>query len=217
MFARGTVKCPLTPLLLSSCNSFFFVFSFCSSSACSCVLLPMCPPLVVSPLLFHSHLQSSSKVGTACSAPSTLLHWATWAVSCVRNDVSARPVLLRWFCTRYIDYTAGPVVDNNVLVWVSTPLYIYAIDEQCSDRRLRKAIAVQSCSQADMLTWFCRQGGKDQTKKGPNMKLGPQGDKKGLGQDMRKDGSLDGGHHLKVSLSWHKSAIICWTNITTSN
>lgn len=33
------------------------------------------------------------------------------------------------------------------------------------------------------------------------MKLGPQGDKKGLGQDMRKDGSIDGGHHLKVSLS----------------
>lgn len=44
---------------------------------------------------------------------------------------------------------------------------------------------------------FCRQGGKDQTKKGPNVKLG-QGDKKGLGQDPRKDGSMDGGHHLKV-------------------
>lgn len=29
------------------------------------------------------------------------------------------------------------------------------------------------------------------------MKLG-QGDKKGLGQDPRKDGSMDGGHHLKV-------------------
>uniref|UniRef100_A0A3B5AV92 ELKS/RAB6-interacting/CAST family member 2 n=1 Tax=Stegastes partitus TaxID=144197 RepID=A0A3B5AV92_9TELE len=42
-----------------------------------------------------------------------------------------------------------------------------------------------------------RQGGKDQTKKGPNIKLGPQGDKKGLGQDPRKDGSLDGGHHLE--------------------
>lgn len=49
--------------------------------------------------------------------------------------------------------------------------------------------------------WFCRQGGKDQTKKGPNMKLGPQGDKKGLGQDSRKDSSVDGGHHLKVSSS----------------
>uniref|UniRef100_A0AAQ6ADS7 ELKS/RAB6-interacting/CAST family member 2 n=1 Tax=Amphiprion ocellaris TaxID=80972 RepID=A0AAQ6ADS7_AMPOC len=36
-----------------------------------------------------------------------------------------------------------------------------------------------------------RQGGKDQTKKGPNIKLGPQGDKKGLGQDLRKDGSID--------------------------
>lgn len=52
------------------------------------------------------------------------------------------------------------------------------------------------------LFWFffvflCRQGGKDQTKKGPNVKLG-QGDKKGLGQDPRKDGSMDGGHHLKV-------------------
>uniref|UniRef100_A0A3Q1EG13 ELKS/RAB6-interacting/CAST family member 2 n=1 Tax=Acanthochromis polyacanthus TaxID=80966 RepID=A0A3Q1EG13_9TELE len=43
-----------------------------------------------------------------------------------------------------------------------------------------------------------RQGGKDQTKKGPNIKLGPQGDKKGLGQDLRKDGSIDGGHHLKL-------------------
>ncbi|KAE8298526.1 ERC protein 2 [Larimichthys crocea] len=43
-----------------------------------------------------------------------------------------------------------------------------------------------------------RQGGKDQTKKGPNIKLGPQGDKKGLGQDPRKDGSMDGGHHLKL-------------------
>uniref|UniRef100_A0A672YA72 ELKS/RAB6-interacting/CAST family member 2 n=1 Tax=Sphaeramia orbicularis TaxID=375764 RepID=A0A672YA72_9TELE len=42
-----------------------------------------------------------------------------------------------------------------------------------------------------------RQGGKDQTKKGPNIKLGPQGDKKGLGQDPRKDGSMETGHHLK--------------------
>lgn len=48
--------------------------------------------------------------------------------------------------------------------------------------------------------WFYRQGGKDQTKKGPNMKLGPQGDKKGLGQDLRKDSSMDSGHHLKVCL-----------------
>uniref|UniRef100_A0A8C6PB54 ELKS/RAB6-interacting/CAST family member 2 n=1 Tax=Nothobranchius furzeri TaxID=105023 RepID=A0A8C6PB54_NOTFU len=44
-----------------------------------------------------------------------------------------------------------------------------------------------------------RQGGKDQTKKSPNIKLG-QGDKKGLGQDPRKDSSLDGGHHLKVKI-----------------
>uniref|UniRef100_A0A3B3BH94 ELKS/RAB6-interacting/CAST family member 2 n=1 Tax=Oryzias melastigma TaxID=30732 RepID=A0A3B3BH94_ORYME len=36
-----------------------------------------------------------------------------------------------------------------------------------------------------------RQGGKDPTKKGPNVKLGPQGEKKGLGQDSRKDSSLD--------------------------
>ncbi|AWP02776.1 putative ERC protein 2 [Scophthalmus maximus] len=43
-----------------------------------------------------------------------------------------------------------------------------------------------------------RQGGKDQTKKGPNIKLGPQGDKKGLGQDPRKDSSMDSGHHLKL-------------------
>uniref|UniRef100_A0A3P8UQY9 ELKS/RAB6-interacting/CAST family member 2 n=1 Tax=Cynoglossus semilaevis TaxID=244447 RepID=A0A3P8UQY9_CYNSE len=43
-----------------------------------------------------------------------------------------------------------------------------------------------------------RQGGKDQTKKGPNIKLGPQGDKKGLGQDPRKDSSMDAGHHLKL-------------------
>lgn len=48
------------------------------------------------------------------------------------------------------------------------------------------------------LLWFYRQGGKDQTKKGPNIKLGPQGDKKGLGQDPRKDSSMDSGHHLKV-------------------
>ncbi|KAK7916625.1 hypothetical protein WMY93_012386 [Mugilogobius chulae] len=39
-----------------------------------------------------------------------------------------------------------------------------------------------------------RQGGKEQIKKGPNIKLGPQGDKK----DPRKDSSLDGGHHLKL-------------------
>ncbi|XP_030585367.1 LOW QUALITY PROTEIN: ERC protein 2-like [Archocentrus centrarchus] len=43
-----------------------------------------------------------------------------------------------------------------------------------------------------------RQGGKDQAKKGSNIKLGPQGDKKGLGQDPRKDSSIDGGHHLKL-------------------
>uniref|UniRef100_A0A3Q3EML4 ELKS/RAB6-interacting/CAST family member 2 n=1 Tax=Kryptolebias marmoratus TaxID=37003 RepID=A0A3Q3EML4_KRYMA len=43
-----------------------------------------------------------------------------------------------------------------------------------------------------------RQGGKDQTKKAPNIKLGPQGDKKGLGQDLRKESSLDSGHHLKL-------------------
>ncbi|CAB1420753.1 unnamed protein product [Pleuronectes platessa] len=43
-----------------------------------------------------------------------------------------------------------------------------------------------------------KQGGKDQTKKGPNIKLGPQGDKKGLGQDPRKDGSMDSGHHVKL-------------------
>uniref|UniRef100_A0A3B4YSA9 ELKS/RAB6-interacting/CAST family member 2 n=1 Tax=Seriola lalandi dorsalis TaxID=1841481 RepID=A0A3B4YSA9_SERLL len=43
-----------------------------------------------------------------------------------------------------------------------------------------------------------RQGGKDQTKKGSNIKLGPQGDKKGLGQDPRKDTSMDSGHHLKL-------------------
>uniref|UniRef100_A0A8C6PCR5 ELKS/RAB6-interacting/CAST family member 2 n=1 Tax=Nothobranchius furzeri TaxID=105023 RepID=A0A8C6PCR5_NOTFU len=35
----------------------------------------------------------------------------------------------------------------------------------------------------------------------PNIKLG-QGDKKGLGQDPRKDSSLDGGHHLKVKIVW---------------
>ncbi|CAG5980767.1 unnamed protein product [Menidia menidia] len=43
-----------------------------------------------------------------------------------------------------------------------------------------------------------RQGSKDQTKKGSNIKLGSQGDKKGLGQDSRKDSSLDGGHHPKL-------------------
>uniref|UniRef100_A0AAQ4PZP8 ELKS/RAB6-interacting/CAST family member 2 n=1 Tax=Gasterosteus aculeatus aculeatus TaxID=481459 RepID=A0AAQ4PZP8_GASAC len=45
-----------------------------------------------------------------------------------------------------------------------------------------------------------RQGGKDLTKKGPNIKLGPQGDKKGLGQDPRKDSSMESGHHLKFKL-----------------
>uniref|UniRef100_A0A8C5I608 ERC protein 2-like n=1 Tax=Gouania willdenowi TaxID=441366 RepID=A0A8C5I608_GOUWI len=44
-----------------------------------------------------------------------------------------------------------------------------------------------------------RQGGKDSTKKGTNIKLGPQADKKGLGQDLRKEGSFEGGHHVKVS------------------
>ncbi|TNN84309.1 ERC protein 2 [Liparis tanakae] len=43
-----------------------------------------------------------------------------------------------------------------------------------------------------------RQGGKDLTKKGPNIKLGPQGEKKGLGQDPRKDSSMDSGHHVKL-------------------
>uniref|UniRef100_A0A3Q3N6B3 ELKS/RAB6-interacting/CAST family member 2 n=1 Tax=Mastacembelus armatus TaxID=205130 RepID=A0A3Q3N6B3_9TELE len=43
-----------------------------------------------------------------------------------------------------------------------------------------------------------RQGGKDQTKKGSTIKLGPQGDKKGLGQDPRKESSMDSGHHLKL-------------------
>uniref|UniRef100_A0AAQ4RD69 ELKS/RAB6-interacting/CAST family member 2 n=1 Tax=Gasterosteus aculeatus aculeatus TaxID=481459 RepID=A0AAQ4RD69_GASAC len=43
-----------------------------------------------------------------------------------------------------------------------------------------------------------KQGGKDLTKKGPNIKLGPQGDKKGLGQDPRKDSSMESGHHLKL-------------------
>ncbi|MED6262454.1 ERC protein 2, partial [Ataeniobius toweri] len=42
------------------------------------------------------------------------------------------------------------------------------------------------------------QGGKDQTKKGSNIKLGLQGDKKGIGQDPRKEGSLESGHHLKL-------------------
>uniref|UniRef100_A0A8C5I4V2 ERC protein 2-like n=1 Tax=Gouania willdenowi TaxID=441366 RepID=A0A8C5I4V2_GOUWI len=42
-----------------------------------------------------------------------------------------------------------------------------------------------------------RQGGKDSTKKGTNIKLGPQADKKGLGQDLRKEGSFEGGHHLE--------------------
>lgn len=62
--------------------------------------------------------------------------------------------------------------------------------------------------------WFYRQGGKDQTKKGPNMKLGPQGDKKGLGQDLRKDSSMDSGHHLKVwiySLEIHAVASLLGT------
>uniref|UniRef100_A0A8C7XDT8 ELKS/RAB6-interacting/CAST family member 2 n=1 Tax=Oryzias sinensis TaxID=183150 RepID=A0A8C7XDT8_9TELE len=39
---------------------------------------------------------------------------------------------------------------------------------------------------------------KDHTKKGPNVKLGPQGEKKVLGQDSRKDSSLDSGHHSKL-------------------
>lgn len=48
-------------------------------------------------------------------------------------------------------------------------------------------------------------------KKGPNMKLGQQGEKKGLGQDLRKDGSLDSGHHLKVFIySWYLCIYIKW-------
>ncbi|XP_034022372.1 ERC protein 2 isoform X2 [Thalassophryne amazonica] len=43
-----------------------------------------------------------------------------------------------------------------------------------------------------------RQGGKDQTKKGPSIKLGTQGDKKGLGQDPRRDGTMDSSHHVKL-------------------
>uniref|UniRef100_A0A667XVV3 ELKS/RAB6-interacting/CAST family member 2 n=1 Tax=Myripristis murdjan TaxID=586833 RepID=A0A667XVV3_9TELE len=42
-----------------------------------------------------------------------------------------------------------------------------------------------------------RQGGKDQAKKGSNIKLGPQGDKKGMGQDPRKDSTMDSSHHIK--------------------
>ncbi|TNM88847.1 hypothetical protein fugu_005101 [Takifugu bimaculatus] len=52
-------------------------------------------------------------------------------------------------------------------------------------------------AELESVSLFCRQGGKDQTKKGPNVKLG-QVDKKGLGQDLRKDGSMDSGHHLKL-------------------
>uniref|UniRef100_A0A667Y2G9 ELKS/RAB6-interacting/CAST family member 2 n=1 Tax=Myripristis murdjan TaxID=586833 RepID=A0A667Y2G9_9TELE len=43
-----------------------------------------------------------------------------------------------------------------------------------------------------------RQGGKDQAKKGSNIKLGPQGDKKGMGQDPRKDSTMDSSHHIKL-------------------
>lgn len=51
-----------------------------------------------------------------------------------------------------------------------------------------------------------RQGGKDQTKKGPNIKLGPQGDKK----DPRKDSTLDSGHHLKVpQIKYDSASLIC--------
>ncbi|XP_067093979.1 ERC protein 2 [Osmerus mordax] len=41
--------------------------------------------------------------------------------------------------------------------------------------------------------------GKDQvTKKGPNIKLGPQGEKKIIGQDPRKDNTMDSSQHVKL-------------------
>ncbi|XP_056156759.1 ERC protein 2 [Lampris incognitus] len=43
-----------------------------------------------------------------------------------------------------------------------------------------------------------KQGGKDQMKKGSNIKLGAQGEKKVMGQDPRKDSTTDGVHHLKL-------------------
>ena len=71
------------------------------------------------------------------------------------------------------------------------------------------------------LLWFYRQGGKDLTKKGPNIKLGPQGDKKGLGQDPRKDGSMDSGHHVKVQIlsmrNFHHSLQGYFTNVCAWN
>ncbi|XP_040889426.1 ERC protein 2 [Toxotes jaculatrix] len=59
-------------------------------------------------------------------------------------------------------------------------------------------LQIYTRSVSEVLYLAPRQGGKDQTKKGPNIKLGPQGDKKGLGQDPRKDSSMDSGHHLKL-------------------
>uniref|UniRef100_UPI003AB0EDF6 ERC protein 2 n=1 Tax=Centroberyx gerrardi TaxID=166262 RepID=UPI003AB0EDF6 len=59
-------------------------------------------------------------------------------------------------------------------------------------------LQVYTCSVSEVLYLAPRQGGKDQTKKGPNIKLGPQGDKKGMGQDPRKDSTMDSGHHLKL-------------------
>lgn len=79
---------------------------------------------------------------------------------------------------------------------------------------------------SDIFNWnlsqivcYYRQGGKDQTKKGPNVKLGPQGEKKGLGQDSRKDSSLDSGHHSKVRTYsavmqyWYLRMWICWMSL----
>ncbi|XP_071388210.1 ERC protein 2 [Centroberyx affinis] len=59
-------------------------------------------------------------------------------------------------------------------------------------------LQVYTCSVSEVLYLAPRQGGKDQTKKGPNIKLGPQGDKKGMGQDPRKDSTMDSSHHLKL-------------------
>ena len=55
----------------------------------------------------------------------------------------------------------------------------------------------------ESMSFVClhRQGKDQLTKKGPNIKLGPQGEKKIIGQDPRKDNTMDSSQHVKVCLS----------------
>lgn len=98
----------------------------------------------------------------------------------------------------YWDLLFLPYTEMYILLNIRRPVLLFLVDKGYSNYRMqfRKMIGMK-------MLYFCvfyRQGGKDLTKKGPNIKLGPQGDKKGLGQDPRKDSSMESGHHLKVQI-----------------